>query len=380
MRFPKELGDDKKQMKRRRGKQGSENTIDETSKAMDSKKPRRACQKAGQRLGDLPISSKEQKELQKALSISLKEKSYNSHDFSKVKKMKEFRPTAAEFKDPVQWIEANFQECRKYGCVKVILPKKLVPKFAFQVKGNKTQIPTRKQVLQNLQRGVPFTANPEGHTVENFMKQAKKFETKYCKKFEGMSDKQKYEQLEQEYFDYVENQMGDDVEVEYAADLPTDIYGSGFFKDEKLSKTEKGRLNFHNLIKSPHSLLAQHEKKNPDKRISGITMPWLYMGMQFSTFCWHFEDLMLYSVNYNHYGEAKIWYAVPENDRKKFEKLAKEKLFGLYQKDSNFLLDIIIQISPAYLAENGVRRSKFNGLDNGVSRNSEAGRDHIHDA
>ena len=85
--------------------------------------------------------------------------------------------------------------------------------------------------------------------------------------------------------------------------------------------------------------------------ISGINIPWLYIGMKYSTFCWHFEDLMLYSINYSHWGKGKQWYCIPESDREKFDCVVKQKLNILFKKDPNILLDIITMISPGYLAQ-----------------------------
>jgi len=76
--------------------------------------------------------------------------------------------------------------------------------------------------------------------------------------------------------------------------------------------------------------------------------------MKYSTFCWHYEDLMLYSINYNHWGKPKLWYGVPEYDREKFEKAVKSKVAMLFKKDPNILLDIVTMISPAYLASQKV--------------------------
>jgi histone demethylase JARID1 len=49
------------------------------------------------------------------------------------------------------------------------------------------------------------------------------------------------------------------------------------------------------------------------------------MGMQFSTFCWHVEDLWLHSVNYSHKGATKIWYVIPESDKEKFDNFVRQK-------------------------------------------------------
>jgi histone demethylase JARID1 len=91
------------------------------------------------------------------------------------------------------------------------------------------------------------------------------------------------------------------------------------------------------------------------KDISGINTPWLYIGQKYSTFCWHYEDLMLYSINYSHWGKPKLWYTVPADNREKFEKAVKSKVALLFKKDPNILMDIITMISPAYLVSQKVK-------------------------
>ena len=76
--------------------------------------------------------------------------------------------------------------------------------------------------------------------------------------------------------------------------------------------------------------------------------------MQFSSFCWHYEDLFLHSVNYMHAGAPKIWYTIPAFDRENFNKVAHEKLAMLFKKDKNFMLDINTMISPSYIAAHNI--------------------------
>ena len=56
------------------------------------------------------------------------------------------------------------------------------------------------------------------------------------------------------------------------------------------------------LAAGPRSALRLLEAEIP-----GVNAPMLYIGMLFSTFCWHVEDNNLYSVNFQHLGAAKTW-------------------------------------------------------------------------
>jgi hypothetical protein len=43
-----------------------------------------------------------------------------------------------------------------------------------------------------------------------------------------------------------------------------------------------------------------------EELITGVMVPWLYVGSCLSAFCWHVEDHALYSVNYLHLGAPKV--------------------------------------------------------------------------
>ena len=43
-----------------------------------------------------------------------------------------------------------------------------------------------------------------------------------------------------------------------------------------------------------------------EELITGVMVPWLYVGSCMSAFCWHIEDHALYSINYLHKGAPKV--------------------------------------------------------------------------
>ena len=75
-----------------------------------------------------------------------------------------------------------------------------------------------------------------------------------------------------------------------------------------------------------------------DRCIPGVTAPMLYIGMQFSTFCWHHEDHHLYSVSYNHAGRPKTWYAVPGSHCEAVQQLAKDELYPFFDHERDAVL------------------------------------------
>lgn len=80
--------------------------------------------------------------------------------------------------------------------------------------------------------------------------------------------------------------------------------------------------------------------------------------MLFSTFCWHYEDISLYSINYSHTGHPKLWYSIPPEQKEAFERATRTKLHALFKNDPNLLLDIVTMVNPVYLMEQGIKVRK----------------------
>ena len=86
--------------------------------------------------------------------------------------------------------------------------------------------------------------------------------------------------------------------------------GSGFPKKHQVETAEEERYaksgwNLNNMPNLRGSVLSYI-----DADISGMKVPWVYVGMCFSCFCWHIEDHWSYSINYLHWcvrSEREEW-------------------------------------------------------------------------
>ncbi|XP_013414674.1 lysine-specific demethylase 5A-like isoform X2 [Lingula anatina] len=166
--------------------------------------------------------------------------------------------------------------------------------------------------------------------------------------------------VEKEFWRLV-NSLEDDVFVEYGADIHASECGSGFptkeTKDQFPEDEEyiNSGWNLNNLPIQEKSVLS-HINAN----ISGMKVPWVYVGMCFSAFCWHTEDHWSYSLNYMHWGEPKTWYGVPGVEAERLEEVMRQKAPELFESQPDLLHHLVTIMNPNILMQHDVPISRVN--------------------
>ncbi|KAI5054909.1 hypothetical protein GOP47_0030054 [Adiantum capillus-veneris] len=301
-----------------------------------------------------------------------------------------FFPLEEEFQDTVKYIASIAAEAEPYGICRIVPPHSWRPPCPLKdsEKRKTAKFPTRVQRLDKLQvretkvkkeqrkrrRGRPprnqgdacsDSSDEEGKfgfepgplfTLETFENYAKQFKDEYFGlKDEPFSDSSKEEPsvecIEGEYWRIVEHAT-EQLEVLYGADIETGKFGSGFPKANSgmsPSLYETSGWNLNNIARLGGSILSFEEEE-----ISGVLVPWLYVGMCLSSFCWHVEDHHFYSLNYMHFGSPKVWYGVPGNAAQKLEDAMKKHLPALFEEQPDLLHKLVTQLSPSVLKAEGV--------------------------
>ncbi|MBZ3887808.1 Lysine-specific demethylase 5A [Sciurus carolinensis] len=190
------------------------------------------------------------------------------------------------------------------------------------------------------------------YTLQSFGEMADNFKSDY---FNMPVHMVPTELVEKEFWRLVSS-IEEDVIVEYGADISSKDFGSGFpVKDGRrkmLPEEEEYALCGWNLNNMP--VLEQSVLAHINVDISGMKVPWLYVGMCFSSFCWHIEDHWSYSINYLHWGEPKTWYGVPSHAAEQLEEVMRELAPELFESQPDLLHQLVTIMNPNVLMEHGV--------------------------
>ncbi|XP_053506859.1 lysine-specific demethylase 5A isoform X6 [Ictalurus furcatus] len=190
------------------------------------------------------------------------------------------------------------------------------------------------------------------YTLQSFGEMADHFKSDY---FNMPVHMVPTELVEKEFWRLVSS-IEENVIVEYGADISSKDVGSGFpVRDGKrrlLGDEEDYTNSGWNLNNMP--VLEQSVLAHINADISGMKVPWLYVGMCFSSFCWHIEDHWSYSINYLHWGEPKTWYGVPAHAAEQLEAVMKKLAPELFDSQPDLLHQLVTIMNPNVLIEHGV--------------------------
>eukprot|EP00116_Pleurobrachia_bachei_P001751 sb/3462013/ len=209
-----------------------------------------------------------------------------------------------------------------------------------------THSPFFPQELEN--RSFGFEQAKKEYTLTQFGQMADNFKSRY---FKQPASDVPIEDVEKEFWRLV-CCVDEDVAVEYGADLLSTDLDSGFPipGNAKTDVEKEYATDPWNLTKFAD--LEESVLKYIHEPISGVKIPWVYVGMVFSSFCWHVEDHWTYSINYQHWGEPKVWYGIPDSGAPDFEDIIKKEAPELFTREPSLMHQLVTTLSPKLLFEN----------------------------
>ncbi|CAJ1975005.1 unnamed protein product [Sphenostylis stenocarpa] len=245
----------------------------------------------------------------------------------------EYRPSAAEFQDPIGYIFKIEKEASKYGICKIIPPFPPPPKKTAIANLNRSlavsgsTFTTRQQQIgfcprrpRPVQR--PVWQSGDHYTFTEFESKAKSFEKAYLKRHTRKGSGLGPSPLETETL-FWKATLDKPFSVEYANDMPGSAFSPKCRHAGDPTSLADTPWNMRAVSRANGSLLRFMKEEIP-----GVTSPMVYVAMLFSWFAWHVEDHDLHSLNYLHMGASKTWYGVPRDAAVAFEEVVRVHGYG----------------------------------------------------
>ncbi|XP_019626151.1 PREDICTED: protein Jumonji-like isoform X1 [Branchiostoma belcheri] len=153
------------------------------------------------------------------------------------------------------------------------------------------------------------------------------------------------QEVEHEYWKLVDERLIHT--AVHTAIVDTKTLGSGFPIHRQDSFAKHG-WNLTTVPSNHHNILRHLGS------MSGVTAPWLLVGMLFTTSCWSCDSHKLPSIEYLHTGADKIWYSIPQSEHVKFRKAMHSLVPDLCSEGLCWLEKDAAMVPPSALLAEGV--------------------------
>ncbi|XP_078608258.1 protein Jumonji-like isoform X2 [Branchiostoma floridae x Branchiostoma japonicum] len=153
------------------------------------------------------------------------------------------------------------------------------------------------------------------------------------------------QEVEHEYWKLVDERLIHT--AVHTAIVDTKSLGSGFPIHRQDSFAKHG-WNLTTVPSNHHNILRYLGS------MSGVTAPWLLVGMLFTTSCWSCDSHKLPSIEYLHTGADKIWYSIPQSEHVKFRKAMHSLVPDLCSEGLCWLEKDAAMVPPSALLAEGV--------------------------
>ncbi|XP_019369374.1 PREDICTED: lysine-specific demethylase 5B isoform X1 [Gavialis gangeticus] len=308
------------------------------------------------RMGCTPSKCENEKEIHSTVKQELTEKREHIGDVEKEKpKSRSKKPTSSVDLYVCLLCGSGNDEDRLLlcdGCDDSYHTFCLIPPLHDVPKGDWRCPQCLAQECNKPQEAFGFEQAARDYTLRTFGEMADAFKSDY---FNMPVHMVPTELVEKEFWRLVST-IEEDVTVEYGADIASKEFGSGFpvrdgkfkVRPEEEEYLDSG-WNLNNMPVMEQSVLAHITAD-----ICGMKLPWLYVGMCFSSFCWHIEDHWSYSINYLHWGEPKTWYGAPGYAAEQLEDVMKKLAPELFESQPDLLHQLVTIMNPNTLMAHGV--------------------------
>lgn len=312
-----------------------------------------------------------------------------THRSGSLETIPSYFPTEEEFaRGPLAYVESISGQASAFGIAHIVPPPSWnPPPLALRTGCDGIDVSTfrfgvRIQPTSALCRRPPgefgFARGPRAYTLPEFEELCRAFERSHFGKTDPTDPT--VEEVEDRFWRIVDGGEGT-VQVPYGSDLDNTFHGSGFpmpmglrrgllekncvyqrsersaDQDSDKERTYRGHpWNVNNFSLHPRSVLSYlvDQGNTEEELVSGVMVPWVYVGSTYAAFNWHVEDHALYSVNYLHEGKPKVWYCCPGEAASHFEEAMRDALPHLFEESPDLLFQLVTQLHPRELQARGV--------------------------